>query len=155
MGFICRTLDLPLFSRQVMVFFQFVYLPIPFSNQNRYISLELSTFLLFVKGIRQYIFLLFHLEELLKLYVNLFYRFCVTLLFLDIFEQKKQVRIAYMWLAYRIGNYYSVIQLISFNINKLIARLQSRLFWLIFQPLNHNHNIATFLKTKQKILNNY
>ena len=34
------------------------------------------------KGIQQYIFLLFHLEELLKLYVNLFYRFCVTLLFL-------------------------------------------------------------------------
>jgi hypothetical protein len=34
-------------------------------------------------------FLLFHLEELLKLYVNLFYRFCVTLLFLEIFEQKK------------------------------------------------------------------
>ena len=41
------------------------------------------------KGIRQYIFLLFHLEELLKLYFNLFYRFCVTLLFLEIFEQKK------------------------------------------------------------------
>jgi hypothetical protein len=41
------------------------------------------------KGIQQYIFLLFHLEELLKLYVNLFYRFCVTLLFLEIFEQKK------------------------------------------------------------------
>jgi hypothetical protein len=34
-------------------------------------------------------FLLFHLEELLNLYVNLFYRFCVTLLFLEIFEQKK------------------------------------------------------------------
>ena len=42
-----------------------------------------------VKGIRQYFFLLFHLEELLKLYVNLFYPFCVTLLFLEIFEQKK------------------------------------------------------------------
>ena len=42
-----------------------------------------------VRGIQQYIFLLFHLEELLKLYVNLFYRFCVTLLFLEIFEQKK------------------------------------------------------------------
>jgi hypothetical protein len=42
-----------------------------------------------LKGIQQYIFLLFHLEELLKLYVNLFYRFCVTLLFLEIFEQKK------------------------------------------------------------------
>ena len=41
------------------------------------------------KGIRQYIFLLFHFKELLKLYVNFFYRFCVTLLFLDIFEQKK------------------------------------------------------------------
>jgi hypothetical protein len=41
------------------------------------------------KGIRQYIFLLFHFKELLKLYVNLFYRFCVTLLFLEIFEQKK------------------------------------------------------------------
>ena len=41
------------------------------------------------KGIQQYIFLLFHLEELLTLYVNLFYRFCVTLLFLEIFEQKK------------------------------------------------------------------
>jgi hypothetical protein len=41
-----------------------------------------------VKGIRQYIFLLFHLEKLLKLYVNLFYRFGVTLLFLEIFEQK-------------------------------------------------------------------
>jgi hypothetical protein len=44
---------------------------------------------LMLKGIQQYIFLLFHLEELLKLYVNLFYRFCVTLLFLEIFEQKK------------------------------------------------------------------
>ena len=43
----------------------------------------------YIKGIQQYIFLLFHLEELLKLYVNLFYRFCVTLLFLEIFEQKK------------------------------------------------------------------
>ena len=42
-----------------------------------------------LKGIQQYIFLLFHLEELLKLYVILFYRFCVTLLFLEIFEQKK------------------------------------------------------------------
>jgi hypothetical protein len=42
-----------------------------------------------VKGIRQYIFLLFHLEELLNLYVNLFYRFCATLLFLEIYEQKK------------------------------------------------------------------
>jgi hypothetical protein len=41
-----------------------------------------------LQGIRQYIFLLFHLEELLKLYVNLFYRFWVTL-FLEIFEQKK------------------------------------------------------------------
>jgi hypothetical protein len=28
------------------------------------------------------------LEERLKLYVNLFYRFCVTLLFIEIFEQK-------------------------------------------------------------------
>jgi hypothetical protein len=42
-----------------------------------------------LKGIRQNIFLLFHLEELLKLYVNLFNRFCVTLLFLEIFEQKE------------------------------------------------------------------
>jgi hypothetical protein len=42
-----------------------------------------------VKGIWQYIFLLFHFKELLKLYVNLFYRFCVTLLFPEIFEQKK------------------------------------------------------------------
>jgi hypothetical protein len=40
---------------------------------------------LFLKGIRQYIFLLFHFKELLKLYVNLLYRFCVTLLFLEIF----------------------------------------------------------------------
>ena len=49
------------------------------------VDLKLSN----IKGIQQYIFLLFHLEELLKLYVNLFYRFCVTLLFLEIFEQKK------------------------------------------------------------------
>jgi hypothetical protein len=42
-----------------------------------------------LKGYGNDIFLLFHLEELLKLYVNLFYRFCVTLLFLEIFEQKK------------------------------------------------------------------
>ena len=34
----------------------------------------------FLKGIRQYIFLLFHLEELLKLYVNKFYQICITLL---------------------------------------------------------------------------
>jgi hypothetical protein len=38
-----------------------------------------------LKGERQYIFLLFHFKELLKLYVNLLYRFCVTLLFLEIF----------------------------------------------------------------------
>ena len=37
------------------------------------------------KGIWQYIFLLFHCKELLKLYVNLLYRFCVTILFLEIF----------------------------------------------------------------------
>jgi hypothetical protein len=40
------------------------------------------------KGIRQYIFLLFHFKELLKLYINLLYRFCVTLLFLEIFWLK-------------------------------------------------------------------
>jgi hypothetical protein len=46
-----------------------------------------------LKGYGNIFFLLFHLEELLKLYVNLFYRFCVTLLFLEIFEQKKsQIR---------------------------------------------------------------
>ena len=38
-----------------------------------------------LKGIWQYIFLLFHCKELLKLYVNLLYRFCVTILFLEIF----------------------------------------------------------------------
>ena len=37
------------------------------------------------KGIWQYIFLLFHCKELLKLYVNLLYLFCVTILFLEIF----------------------------------------------------------------------
>jgi hypothetical protein len=42
----------------------------------------------YIKGIRQYIFLLFHFKELLKLYVNLLYRFCVTLLFLEIFWLK-------------------------------------------------------------------
>jgi hypothetical protein len=42
-----------------------------------------------LKGIGQYIFLLFDVEELLKLYVNLFHRFCVTLLLPEIFEQKK------------------------------------------------------------------
>jgi hypothetical protein len=40
---------------------------------------------LMFKGIWQYIFLLFHCKELLKLYVNLIYRFCVTILFLEIF----------------------------------------------------------------------
>ena len=40
---------------------------------------------IFLKGIWQYIFLLFHFKELLKLYVKLFYRFCVTLLFIEIF----------------------------------------------------------------------
>jgi hypothetical protein len=40
---------------------------------------------LLIKGIWQYIFLLFHCKELLKLYVNLLYRFCVTILFLEIF----------------------------------------------------------------------
>ena len=53
------------------------------------IKLKNSRYFYIIKGIQQYIFLLFHLEELLKLYVNLFYRFCVTLLFLEIFEQKK------------------------------------------------------------------
>ena len=38
-----------------------------------------------LKGIWQYIFLLFHCKELLKLYVNLLYRFCVTISFLEIF----------------------------------------------------------------------
>jgi hypothetical protein len=39
------------------------------------------------KGIWQRIFLLFPSEELLKLYINFLYRFCV--LFLEIFLQKK------------------------------------------------------------------
>jgi hypothetical protein len=43
--------------------------------------------LAFFKGIWQHIFLLFHLEELLKLFVNL--RFCVALLFLRYFDRKK------------------------------------------------------------------
>ena len=47
--------------------------------------LNLSKLNNYLKGIRQYIFLLFHFKELLKLYVNLLYRFCVTLLFLEIF----------------------------------------------------------------------
>ena len=51
-----------------------------------------------LKGIRQYISLLFHLEELVKLYVNLFYRFCVTLLFLEIFEQKKSASFPPSWI---------------------------------------------------------
>ena len=38
-----------------------------------------------LKGIWQYFFLLFHCKELLKLYVNLLYLFCVTILFLEIF----------------------------------------------------------------------
>ena len=45
--------------------------------------------LYFFKGIWLHIFLLFHLEELLKLYVNLLYRFCVALLFLRYFGRKK------------------------------------------------------------------
>jgi hypothetical protein len=53
-------------------------------------SLLISQLSPVLKGIRQYIFLLFHLEELLKSYVNLFYRFCVTLLFLEIFEQNSK-----------------------------------------------------------------
>ena len=44
--------------------------------------------LVYIKGIWQYIFLLFHCKELLKLYVNLLYRFCVTILFLEIFWLK-------------------------------------------------------------------
>ena len=49
----------------------------PYEINNIYIKL--------IKGIWQYIFLLFHCKELLKLYVNLLYRFCVTILFLEIF----------------------------------------------------------------------
>jgi hypothetical protein len=56
---------------------------------NRGLRLGVNKINVNLKGIQQYIFLLFHLEELLKLYVNLFCRFCVTLLFLEIFEQKK------------------------------------------------------------------
>jgi hypothetical protein len=43
-------------------------------------------------------YFIWKLEELLKLYVNLFYRFCVTLLFLEIFEQKKSASFPPSWI---------------------------------------------------------
>jgi hypothetical protein len=52
-------------------------------SQHHYANKQLK-----LKGIRQYIFLLFHFKELLKLYVNLLYWCCVTLLFLEIFWLK-------------------------------------------------------------------
>jgi hypothetical protein len=44
--------------------------------------------LFYLKGYGNIFFLLFHFKELLKLYINLLYRFCVTLLFLEIFWLK-------------------------------------------------------------------
>jgi hypothetical protein len=48
-------------------------------SQHHYANKQLK-----LKGIRQYIFLLFHFKVLLKLYVNLLYWCGVTLLFLEI-----------------------------------------------------------------------
>jgi hypothetical protein len=49
-------------------------------------------------GIRQYILLLFHFKKLLKSYVNLFYRFCVTLLFWDIWTEHKSASFPPSWI---------------------------------------------------------
>jgi hypothetical protein len=66
-----------------------------------------------VKGIWQYIFLLFHFQELLKLYVNLLYRFCVTLLFLEIFWLKI-ICCSPSWINfYLIGDFSDVISRVS------------------------------------------
>jgi hypothetical protein len=65
------------------------------------------------KGIRQYIFLLFHFKELLKSYVNLLYRFCVTLLFLEIFWLQI-ICCPPSWINfYHIGDFSDVISRVS------------------------------------------
>jgi hypothetical protein len=56
-------------------------------TKDRFAWIILS-YVILIKRIWQYIFLLFHFKELLKLYINLLYRFCVTLLFLEIFWLK-------------------------------------------------------------------
>jgi hypothetical protein len=61
-----------------------------FSSPDNYCMVWVTSNSYSLKGYGNIFFYYFtDLEELLKLYVNLFYRFCVTLLFLEIFEQKK------------------------------------------------------------------
>jgi hypothetical protein len=52
------------------------------------LGLQFPHFLILLKGYGNIFFYFFHFKELLKLYVNLLYRFCVTLLFLEIFWLK-------------------------------------------------------------------
>jgi hypothetical protein len=84
------------------------------------------------KGIWQYIFLLFHLEELLKLYVNLFYRFCVTLLFLEIFWLKI-ICCPPSWIIFYliIGDFSDVISRVSHVKLHLNDQITLSLVWKV------------------------
>jgi hypothetical protein len=87
-----------------------------------------------IKGIWQYIFLFFHCKELFKLYVNLLYRFCVTILFLEIFWLK----IIYcppswinFYLIIAIGDFSDVISRVSHIKLHLNDQITLSLVWKV------------------------
>jgi hypothetical protein len=82
------------------------------------------------KGIRQYIFLLFHFKELFKLYVNLLYRFCVTLLFLEIFWLK---------IICCLNNHFWLLNVNTAQIKLLIAPR-----WISNSPKHRNVYTSNF-----------
>jgi hypothetical protein len=111
------------------------------------------------KGIWQYIFLLFHFKELLKLYVNLLHRFCVTLLFLEIFWLKI-ICCPPSWINfYLIGDFSDVISRVShikLHLNDQITLslvwkvvrqfFISNSYWSIWFWAHNNHAIALWIK---------
>jgi hypothetical protein len=84
------------------------------------------------KGIWQYIFLLFHCKELLKLYVNLLYRFCVTILFLEIFWLKI-ICCPPSWINFYliIGDFSDVISRVSHIKLHLNDQIKLSLVWKV------------------------
>jgi hypothetical protein len=83
-----------------------------------------------LKGTEIY-FLLFHFKELLKLYVNLLYRFCVTLLFLEIFWLKI-ICWPPSWINfYLIGDFSDVISRVSHIKLHLNDQITLSLVWKV------------------------
>jgi hypothetical protein len=83
-----------------------------------------------LKGYGNIFFLLFHFnKELLKLYVNLLYRFCVTLLFLEILWLKI-ICCPPSWINfYLIGDFSDVINRVSHMKLHLNDRITLSLVW--------------------------